>query len=73
MHEILETKQWISIIKDNVVLGRIFRINLFRYPAEALLRIRNPLEVLSRVGFMWVRLESWEYFSAISKVFGSFE
>ena len=73
MHEILETKQWISIIEDNVVLGRTFRINLSRYPAEALLRIRDPLQVLSRVEFTRVRLESWQYFSAIAKVFGSFE
>jgi len=73
MHEILETKQWVSIMENNIFLRRAFWINLFRYPPEALSRIRNPLQILSRVGFMGMRLESWQYFGTIAKVFGGFE
>jgi hypothetical protein len=73
VHEILETKQWISITENNIILGRTFRINLFRYPAEALSRIRKPLQILPRVGFTRVRLESRQNFGTVAKVFGSFE
>jgi hypothetical protein len=58
-HEILETKQWITVIEDKINLGRTFRINLSQYPLKALLRIGYPLQVLSRVSLIWVRLESW--------------
>jgi hypothetical protein len=58
-HEILETKQWIAVIEDKINLGRTFRINLSQYPPKALLRIGYPLQVLSRVSLIWVRLESW--------------
>lgn len=73
MHEILKTKEWVSIVEDDIILGRTFRCNFFGYPVEPLLEIRNPLQVLSRERLRYVRLESWQYFCMVEKVFSSFE
>jgi hypothetical protein len=73
VHEILETKEWVSIIEDNISLGRTFGSNFFRYPAEPSSGIRNPLQVLSGMRLRYARRKSWQYFCSVEEVLGSFE
>jgi hypothetical protein len=73
LHEILKAKERISVIEDGITLGRTFRNNLFRYPAETFLRIGNPLQILSRMRLTWVRRKSGQYFGTIPECFGGFE
>ena len=62
LHEVLKAKEWISIIKDKVFLGRALGVNFFRNPAKTLMRIGNPLQILSRMQFAWLWFEGWENF-----------
>jgi hypothetical protein len=73
LHKVLKAKERISVIKDNIVLGRAFRFDFFRNPAKTLIRIGNPLQILSRMRHTWLWFEIWEYFRTITEVFGSLE
>jgi len=42
LHEVLKAKKWILEIKNKFVLGRALRVNSFRNPAKALIRVGNP-------------------------------
>jgi hypothetical protein len=73
LHEVLKAKERVSVIKNNVVLDRALRINSFRNPAKTLMRIRNPLQILSGMRDTRLWFESWEYFGTMTEIFGSSE
>jgi len=73
LHEVLKTKEWISVIKNKIVLGRALWVNLFRNPMKAMTRIGNQLQILTGVGRAQLRFESREHFRTITEIFGSFE
>jgi hypothetical protein len=73
LHEVLKAKEWISIIKDKVFLGGALGVDFFRNPAKTLTRIRNPLQILSRMRLARLWFESRENFRTITKILCRFE
>jgi hypothetical protein len=62
LHEVLKAKVWISIIKDKVFFGGALGVNFFRNPAKTLMRIGNPLQILSRMWLAQLWFEDQENF-----------